>query len=147
MYNKLYIYTTWWLLTYSWNQDDEYIHIHDQDDEYIHNLQKFSCAPSDPGVPHKHVASQGKASTWQCRGLRRLRVDPCVGEIPWRRKQQPPPILLPGKSCGQRSLGGYSPWGLIESAMTEWLGTHTCTPLLPCLHPWGTSGVFSLTLS
>ena len=75
--------------------------------------------PSDPGMPHIHVASQGKAPTWQCRGRKRLKVDPCFGEIPWRRKQQPTPVFLPGKSHGQRSLVGYSPWGLIESAVTE----------------------------
>ena len=28
---------------------------------------------------------------------------------------------MPGKSHGQRSLAGYSPWGLKESDMTEWL--------------------------
>ena len=27
------------------------------------------------------------------------------------RKWQPTPVFLPGKSCGQRSLVGYSPWG------------------------------------
>ena len=31
--------------------------------------------------------------------------DPWVGKIPWRRKWQPTPVLLPGKSHGQRSLG------------------------------------------
>ena len=31
-------------------------------------------------------------------------------EIPWRREWQPTPIFLPGKSHGQRSLVGYSPW-------------------------------------
>ena len=37
-----------------------------------------------------------------------------------RRKQwQPTPVLLPGKSHGQISLAGCSPWGLIESDMTE----------------------------
>ena len=30
--------------------------------------------------------------------------------IPWRRKSQPIPVFLPGKSHGQRSLVGYSPW-------------------------------------
>ena len=30
-------------------------------------------------------------------------------------------MLLPGKSNGQRSLVGYSPWGHKESDMTEWL--------------------------
>ena len=31
--------------------------------------------------------------------------------IPWRRKWQPTPVFLPGKSRGQRSLVGYSLWG------------------------------------
>ena len=37
--------------------------------------------------------------------------DPWVGKIPWRRAWLPAPVLLPGKSHGQRSLVGYSPWG------------------------------------
>ena len=49
--------------------------------------------------------------------------DPWVGKIPWRRKWQPTPVFLPGKSHGQRSLVGYSPWGHKESDMTEQL-TH-----------------------
>ena len=33
-----------------------------------------------------------------------------LGNIPWSRKWQPTPVLLPGESChGQRSLAGYSP--------------------------------------
>ena len=32
-----------------------------------------------------------------------------IEKIPWRRKWQPTPIFLPGKSHGQRSLVGYSP--------------------------------------
>ena len=34
------------------------------------------------------------------------------------------PVFLPGKTHGQRSLVGYSPWGGKESDTTEWL-THT----------------------
>ena len=41
--------------------------------------------------------------------------------FPWRRKWQPTPVFLPGKSHGQRSLAGYSPWGHKESGTTEWL--------------------------
>ena len=41
---------------------------------------------------------------------RRHRFDPWVGRSPWRRKWQPTPVFLPGKFCGQRSLGGYRPW-------------------------------------
>ena len=37
---------------------------------------------------------------------------PGLGSFPCRRKWQPTPVLLPGKSHGQRSLAGYSPWGL-----------------------------------
>ena len=44
---------------------------------------------------------------------------PSVGKIPWRRKWQSTLVLLPGKSHGQRSLVGYSPWGRKESDMTE----------------------------
>ena len=38
---------------------------------------------------------------------------------PWRRTWQPTPIFLPGESCGQRSLVGYSPWSLKELNMIE----------------------------
>ena len=44
---------------------------------------------------------------------------PTVGKIPWRRKWQPTPGFLPGKSHGQRSLAGYSPWGRKDLGMTK----------------------------
>ena len=47
------------------------------------------------------------------------RFYPWVGKIPRRRKQQPIPVLFPGKSHGPRSLVGFSPWGHKESDMTE----------------------------
>ena len=43
---------------------------------------------------------------------------------PGGEKRQPTPLLLPGKSHGQRSLAGYSPWGCKESDLTEQLSTH-----------------------
>ena len=42
-----------------------------------------------------------------------------VRKLPWRKKQQPTPVFLPGEFHGQRSLVGYSPWGHKESDMTE----------------------------
>ena len=48
----------------------------------------------------------------------------------WRRKWQPTPVLLPGKSHGWKSLVGYNPWGRAESDMTEQLHFHfslSCT--------------------
>ena len=43
--------------------------------------------------------------------IKGLGFDPWVRKIPWRRKWQPTPVFLPGKSHGQRNLVGYSPWG------------------------------------
>ena len=45
--------------------------------------------------------------------------DPWVRKIPWRGARQPTPVFLPGKSHGQRTLVGYSPWGRKGLAMTE----------------------------
>ena len=49
-----------------------------------------------------------------------------VGKIPWKREWLPTPIFLflPGEFHGQRSLAGYSPWGLMPEQ-----GTHTQHPL------------------
>ena len=47
-----------------------------------------------------------------------LRFDSWVEKIPWRRKWQPTPIFLPGKSYAQRSLEGHSPWSCKESDTT-----------------------------
>ena len=50
----------------------------------------------------------GKESVCHCR---RHEFDPRLRKIPWRREWQLTPVSLPGKSHGQRSLAGYSPWG------------------------------------
>ena len=42
----------------------------------------------------------------------------------WGRPWQHIPVLLPGKSHGQRSLVGWSPWGCSESDTTERLHFH-----------------------
>ena len=41
------------------------------------------------------------------------------GLMPWRRKWQPSPVLLPGKFNVQRSPVGYGPWDCKESDTTE----------------------------
>ena len=51
--------------------------------------------------------------------VQKTQFDPCIGKIPGRRKSQPTPVLLPGKSHGQRILVDYSPWGCKESGTTE----------------------------
>ena len=46
------------------------------------------------------------------------------GRFPCRRKWQPTPVLLPGRSHGQRSLVGYSPW--VAKSQTR-LSDRACT--------------------
>ena len=67
------------------------------------------------------AGSDGKVSCLQCG---RPGFDPWGGKILWRRKWQPTPVLLPGKSHGQRSVVGYSPRGHKESDTTERLHFH-----------------------
>ena len=71
----------------------------------------------------------------QCRRCNRLRFDPWVGKIPWRRKWQPPPVLLPGKFHGQRKLVATT-HGVTKSR--TWLSTQHIhhsfyNTSLPCL--------------
>ena len=40
-----------------------------------------------------------------------MKVRLWVGKILWKKKWQPTPVFFSGKSHGQRSLVGYSPWG------------------------------------
>ena len=52
--------------------------------------------------------------------MRETQVQPLGQKDPLEeRAWQPTPVCLPGKSHGQKSLVGYSPWGLKELDMTE----------------------------
>ena len=44
---------------------------------------------------------------------------PGLGKSPGEGNGDPIPVFLPGESHGQRSLAGYSPWGLKELDTTE----------------------------
>ena len=62
-----------------------------------------------------------KEHTCQCRGHKRRGFDPCVRRIPWGRKWQTTPVFLPGKSHGQRSLGGLQSTGLLSwTQLSDW---------------------------
>ena len=63
--------------------------------------------------------TSGKELTCQYRRHKTFGFDHWVRKILQRRKWQPTPVFLPGKSHGQRSLAGYTPWGFKESDMTE----------------------------
>ena len=66
--------------------------------------------------------TSGKESTCQYRRHKRPRFDPWVRKIPWRRKWQPTPVFLLGKSHGQRSL--VQALGL-QRAGHDWASEHT----------------------
>ena len=70
----------------------------------------------------------GKESACQCR---RHGFDLWVGKIPWRRKWQPTPVILLGKSHGEKSLAGHSPWGRKGSDTISDRTTNSC---LTCVH-------------
>ena len=55
-------------------------------------------------VPSLPMWLTGKESACSVGVAGDLGVIPGSGKIPWRRKWQPTPILLPGESHGQRSL-------------------------------------------
>ena len=65
-------------------------------------------------VEHSYMAEvlprwhSGKESPYQ---FRRCGLDPWVRKNHRTRKWQSTPVVLPGKSHGQRSLAGYSPRG------------------------------------
>ena len=65
----------------------------------------------DPGIEPRSPALQADALTSE--------PPTCNSVSLWRRQWHPTPVLLPGKSHGQRSLVGYSPWGREESDTTE----------------------------
>ena len=61
------------------------------------------------GFPGGSVGKEFACNAGDSLQLRRPGFNPWVGKI-WRRKWQPTPLFLPGKSHGQKSLACYSPW-------------------------------------
>ena len=58
-------------------------------------LKKAMATVQSWGFPG---GASGKESICQCRRLRKCEFDLWIGKIPWRRKWQPTPVFLPGKS-------------------------------------------------
>ena len=81
------------------------------------------------GFPgHASGGASGKEFVCQWRRHKRQGFDLWVGKIPWRRKWQPAPIFLLGKSHGQRSLGWLQSTGLQSwTRLSAYAHTHTNT--------------------
>ena len=85
------------------------------------------CPSPTPGVHSKSCPSVMSNSL----------VTPWVEKIPWRRKWQPTPVLLPEKSHGWRSLVGYIVHGVAkELDVPEWLNNNSkdCRPSGSSVH-------------
>ena len=67
------------------------------------------------GVPRWR---SGKEFVCQCKRHKRHVFDPWVGNIPWSRKWQPAPMLLPGIFHWTEGPGRLHPWGHKESNTT-----------------------------
>ena len=83
------------------------------------SVDGWGCVPSLLFTWGQTMTSLVAQTVKLCLQCGRPRFDPWFGKILWRRKWQPTPVLLPGKSHGQKSVVGYSPWGHQESDMTE----------------------------
>ena len=66
-------------------------------------VDKNDLVVSHDGFPGGSVVKNPPA-------MQEMWVRPLMGKIPWRWKLQSTPVFLPGKSHGQRSLAGGSPW-------------------------------------
>ena len=82
------------------------------------------CRAFHSGLPRW---CSGKESACQCRRLKRHGLDPQAEKISWRRAWLPAPVFLSGKSYGQRSLAGYSPWGH-KKVRHDWVTEYAHTP-------------------
>ena len=64
----------------------------------------------------------------QCRRSKRLRFDPEVRKIPWRRAWQPTPVFLPGESQGQITVHWVAKSETLLKRLTLHTHMHTCLP-------------------
>ena len=65
--------------------------------------------------------------------MQESKFSPWLEKMAWRREWQHIPLFLPGKSHGQRSLVGYSPWGCKESDIAEQLTFSLSLSIVFCL--------------
>ena len=65
-----------------------------------------------------------KEPACQCRRHKRHRFNPWVGKIPWRRKRQPTPVFLSGKSLWTEEPGGLQSIGSQSQTQLRRLSTH-----------------------
>ena len=98
----------------------------------------FSYLPSQDAIYSKVDSSGMLCACWWlsseesiCKS-RSFQFDSWAGKMPWRRKWQPAPVFLPGKSLGQRSLVGHS----LRSQRVKHDWAHTRTHTIHLIYKW-----------
>ena len=91
--------------------------------DYFFHLRSHSVIPGR----HKFYRTLGFPGHSVEPTCTKRRFNPWVKKIPWRRRWQPTPVFLPGKSHGQRSLVSFSPQGRKELHTAERLTMCACT--------------------
>ena len=94
-------------------------------------LESGGCGFQFDSIPHvqctlpcylyhgiKDLGFPGRSVVKNLPAKQETRVQSLGQKIPQSRKWQPTLVFMPGKSCGQRNLVGYSPWVTKESDMT-----------------------------
>ena len=80
-----------------------------------HILHIYNFIPVNVGLPRW---CSGKRIHLPMQRMQEMWIQPLGQEDPLEKEMQPTPVFLPGKSHGQRSMVGYSPWGRKELDMT-----------------------------
>ena len=69
------------------------------------------CSAVDCSMRGLLGGSVGEESTYLMQETQETLVQPLVGKVHWRRRWQPTPVSLPGKSHRQKSMEADGPWG------------------------------------
>ena len=89
-----------------------------------HRLFSWPMAATLPSLPPSSISTERLpvcVSLSLCVQMSLFCMDTGIWIRHWRRKWQPTPVLLPGKSHRHRSMVGYSLWGCKELDTTEQL--------------------------
>ena len=115
-------------------EDQGSLHLLSRSDKTTQEAEDPQGYPTQAGAPCSALGSGSSDSVTSQAGrrCRRPEFDPWVRKIPWRRKWQPTPVLLPGKFHGQRGPAGYSPRGRKEVDTTE-VTQQACRLAVPTL--------------
>ena len=90
----------------------------------VSKCQKSALISTAPLTKLQFLSSFGGFHRYVCMPETFVNLLDLLYDLSQRRQWQPTPVLLPGKSHGQRSLAGCTPWGRKESDTTERLPFH-----------------------